>query len=472
MHWCTRRRFLKGVAGILAAPTVLAGCNRKLGNAAEKPQDSADDVNLDEVMEAASFRPPLPKVEPVIRVRVMRVRTPATVLRIGADHQWLRVHRAGAPGRGTALHAPVTLAIENNAWSIVDSRGFRAAVGGTLRDPVELAPADDDPIQQLTLHEFSAAATQPRHYPGLLRFFHRPDEEPKDSPAAHAFDVINDVPIEMYLPGVLAGELYKTWQLHTFAAQAIAARSFAATEMAVFEGRRHFDVSNTAASQMYVGSVTDSKAHQAVEMTRGMVLGYDGLLVTGYYSSCCGGVAASAKDAIGSNPVNNVDVLAGRPEADICQSAPVYQWKVEYPLDLLTRRLAAYGKEKRLNHLANFTRLEAIDVVARNAHGRPTRIRVMDQQSAGGLAVELRAEDFRRAANYAGQGLNPPDKPLRSSNVRAVFKRDSVEIEGFGFGHGVGLCQYGAEILAKQGKQFHDILLWYYPGVELVPSYG
>jgi stage II sporulation protein D len=207
-------------------------------------------------------------------------------------------------------------------------------------------------------------------------------------------------------------------------------------------------------------------------MTRGMVLGYDGLLVSGYYSSCCGGVAASAKDAIGSNPVNDVDVLEGRPQPDICNSAPVYQWKVEYPIEVVTRRLVAFGKEKRIKDLSNFTRLEGIDVAARNVHGRPTRIRVIDQQAAGGVAVELRAEEFRRAVNYAGQGLSPPDKLLRSSHVKAIFNRDTVEFEGYGFGHGVGLCQYGAEILAKDGKQFHEILLWYYPGVELVPAYG
>jgi stage II sporulation protein D len=457
---------------MVAAPALLSACNRKIGNAAAKTQDASEDVNLDEVMEAASFRPPLPKIEPVIRVRVMRVRAAGSTLRIGQENQWLRVHRAGTPGRGTALHGPVTVTLENDAWSIVDGRGFHAAVGGELREPVEIAPADDDAAQWLTLHELSGPKAQPRQYPGLLRFLHRADEEPKDSPGAHAFDIINDVPIEAYLPGVLAGELYRHWQLHTFAAQAIAARSFAATEIAVFEGKRHFDVTNTAASQMYVGSVSDSKALEAVHMTRGMVLGYDGLLVSGYYSSCCGGIAASAKDAIGSNPVNDVEVLDGRPEPDVCGAAPVYQWKVEYPIELLTRRLAAFGKEKRIKDLSNFTRLEAIDIANRNVHGRPTHIRVIDQQSAGGVSVEMRAEDFRRAANYAGQGLNPPDKPLRSSNVRAIFKRDTVEIEGFGFGHGVGLCQHGAEILAKEGKQFHDILLWYYPGVELVPAYG
>src|SRR5687767_7816859 len=147
MDDCTRRRFLKGVAGFLAAPAVLGACKRKAANGTGDAQDLVEEINLDDVMEAASFRPPLPKFEPVIRVRVMRVRTPGALMRIGTDNQWLRVHRVGAPGRGTALHAPVTISLENNAWSIVDGRGFRAAIGGELREPVEIAAADDDPTQ-------------------------------------------------------------------------------------------------------------------------------------------------------------------------------------------------------------------------------------------------------------------------------------------------------------------------------------
>ena len=76
----------------------------------------------------------------------------------------------------------------------------------------------------------------------------------------------------------------------THAAQAIAARSFACSEHAQF-GHRHYELTNTASSQVYVGSVKHHRAVEAVAMTRGTVLSYDGLLVPGSYSSCCGGGA-------------------------------------------------------------------------------------------------------------------------------------------------------------------------------------
>jgi SpoIID/LytB domain protein len=112
--------------------------------------------------------------------------------------------------------------------------------------------------------------------------------------------------------------------------------------------------------------------------------------------------------------------------------------------------------------------LASIDTIAYNSNGRPTRIRVIDERDA---SVELSAENLRRAANYSGQDLNPPHKPLRSSHVRASFNRSTVSFEGYGFGHGVGLCQHGTEIHAKAGLTHRDILRWYYPGVELVGAY-
>ena len=84
----------------------------------------------------------------------------------------------------------------------------------------------------------------------------------------------------------------------------------------------------------------------------------------------------------------------------------------------------------------------------------------------------LTAEDFRRAANYCGQGLNPPEKPLRSSNFKASIVENVITFDGFGLGHGVGLCQYGAEAQARNGKSHPEILNWYYPGADLVQAYG
>ena len=77
------------------------------------------------------------------------------------------------------------------------------------------------------------------------------------------------------------------------------------------------------------------------------MLAWEGLLVSGYYSSCCGGMAASASDAIGSNAVNDAGPLQGRVGSDVCDSAPVFQWKAAQPLDQFSRRLQGFAAERR-----------------------------------------------------------------------------------------------------------------------------
>lgn len=473
----SRRTFLLHAGGVAAAPWLIAGCRRK-GDAAQSGVTSAAPPhNLDEVGQLATFRPPLPPSEPITRVRVQRVRDlKRPPLRVGSDGQWLMLHQAGggspAP-HGMPLQGPLQIDMTDRGWSIVDGKGFRASVSehGTLECSL---PADDS---EGVTNVASGSAADARKYRGTLRMVSRHDLDEVDlrtgmvKKASRAFDVINDVPLESYLPGVLAGELYASWGLETFAAQAVAARSFACTEAAVFAGRRHYDVANTAASQMYLGNVEHDRAHEAVAATRGKVLAYGGLLVSGYYSSCCGGLAANATDAIGSNPVNNVVPLRGRSGSDVCVDAPVYKWKVEQPVESLSRRIAGYARERGLSELESLQRLAAIDVAAVNANGRPTRIMVVDAQQD---RVEMSAEDFRRAANFASPdgAIRPPEKELRSSNIRASIVGSTTIFEGFGFGHGVGLCQHGAETLARGGMLHEDIVRWYYPEVVVAQAYA
>lgn len=448
----------------MTGPAILTACARREPQPRPSPPEPADFSQADDAAEAAGGeRPALPSEEPVLRVRVLIVRDASAKVRFGAGGRWIELswpegeESTDVPGavRPTAsvLHAPVEVSIGPGGFSILDALGFRPPVAGM--QVLELRPLPtEDGAPLITV--------QGRPYPGVVRLV------PRSDITTGGYDVVNHVAVESYLPGVLSKELYRHWHPQTFAAQAIAARSFACAEHAYFKDRRHYDLTNTASSQVYGGSEAGRRAIEGAFVTRGTILAHGGRLVPGYYSSCCGGVAADARDAIGDHPFNDVPPLRGRSGADVCTEAPLYSWTIERSASDLAARLKAYGEALGLDPLAQIGSLRAIEVSAVNAHGRPREYAVL----ADGQGQErLPAEALRRALDYAAEGLPPPDKPLWSSNVRIALSGQTASIDGHGHGHGVGLCQHGAEALARAGRGHASILAWYYPEAELVQAY-
>ena len=438
----TRRTFLAGLAAVVTAPTLI-----RCGS----DESSIETPVASDGGPKQRVRPAPPDTEPLMRVRVLRTGGPGAQAMIGTATQWLAVETASTEGTETVLRGPVVVRLGKQRWSVTDGNGVQAPVQGF--EHLELASLSDDEPDLVV---------GKRVYPGRLRLVARGDG-PRDG-----FDVISLVPMETYLPGVVAGELFSHWLPETRAAQAIAARSFAASEHAWFRGRRQWDVTGTAHSQVYRGRVDHRQSIEAVEETRGVVLAWDDRLVSGYYSSCCGGTAAAAIDAIGPNPINDVPPLAGRNGEDVCTDAKVARWSIDRPLPDLTRRVAAWGRHRGRTDVADLAEIESIDVLRRNEHGRPIRYTVTDVAKQ---QVELSAERLRDAANFAGASLKEPKQRLWSSHVDVTIEDGTAAFAGRGFGHGVGLCQYGAETLARTGTEHRDILEWYYPGVDIDQAY-
>jgi len=471
----TRRRFLVHLGLGLVAPCVFSGCRDR-----SDTDGLVDDALIDQQ------RPLPPSHEPIIRVRLARHQTSDGSLVIENREGWIRVsagdnskttppHQEGQPqahitvkpGRVTAgvrwtpalsggqrvlLRAPIAVKHDPEGWRVLDAWQGQVVISGCRSLEVTSAGIAE---RGLVFDD------QP--YPGTFHLIQWDDTK------RATFDVVNHVPLEDYLPGVLAGELFKHWHLQTHAAQAIAARSFACCEQAWFYSRRHYDVHNTTRSQMYVGGQSPVIAQEAVALTRGTLLTWRDALVPGYYSSCCGGRAACAADAISSSSMHDIPPLRGRTTDDVCQDAPRYQWENKRQLNTFTRRLQVFGEVRGINSLRNISTIQRVVAMSRNAHDRPTRYRIVDRRKQ---QVELSAARLLQAANYAGRGLHPPKTPLYSSQVDASVSGQTITFNGRGFGHGVGMCQYGAEALAARGDSHESILKWYYPEVELITAYS
>ena len=275
---------------------------------------------------------------------------------------------------------------------------------------------------------------------------------------------VNHLDVESYLAGVLRRELYPSWPLETYKAQAVAARTYALYEKAVFGARKPYDVQDDQSSQVYGGfSAETDKAWQAVRETRGLVLAAGSAgeekMFRAHYSSCCGGVTNSVYVLYG--PPVTTGPLAGGVVCTDCRAATRHTWPpVKVSKQVIYRALSrVYAQVKPLGAV------EAIKVISER-NGRPVWIDVV---GPGRQKVRIRADDLRLCLlRYPASGA----RGLYSMNCRIRDAGDAILFDfGRGFGHGVGMCQWGARGKAVAGLGFEAILAAYYPDSKLFKAY-
>jgi|TARA_B100001964_G_C14211152_1_gene590577 stage II sporulation protein D len=279
-----------------------------------------------------------------------------------------------------------------------------------------------------------------------------------------SLDVVAHVPLEQYLPGVIAGELFSHWHLDTFAAQAVAARSYAIAQQLARKRTSHYDVTDGPSSQMFLGDVTLDVAHRAVQKTTGVVLTWNNEIIPAYYSACCGGLAATATDAISGAEQHDMLPLHGHEGKDFCTTLAIHKWTARRSARVLRKRLNACANKLNLPELTNIHTIRSIEPLAHNQHGRPTQISVSGRR---GETCTVSARDFVRAVNAPIDSLPKVTDQIWSSFLVGQKVGSRLQLDGFGIGHGVGLCQYGAQVLAGRGESWQNILSWYYPSVTM-----
>lgn len=376
-----------------------------------------------------------------IRVRVVRR---AVGLTLESDSDTVEV-RDGASGETWVLRGPVEVSARDGRLGLIGAEGVEVSGAG----PFTIADG--------------------RYRLGGIAVVGGLDVRLAIGEAA-LVDVIAELPLERYLPGVLAGELLSGWPLEAFRAQAVAARSFALHERQFSRARgRAWDVERTTVSQAYIGETSLGVAIEGAQSTRSEVLRWEGGVLRAYYCSTVGGRAASAADTFRTDAgygFNLAPPLQATPREYFSQDSPTDRWERERRISGLSARFRAWGAS-RAHEAAELGRLTRIEAVGFNAVGRPTAYEVEDWS---GRAVRMSAEDVRLACNAVVDGLASVgfSRRVLSGDATFDFGRERVTIRGRGFGHGVGLCQYSSAALAERGEGYRDILARYYPGAELV----
>ena len=274
--------------------------------------------------------------------------------------------------------------------------------------------------------------------------------EAEAAPTARGLRVIASVGLEDYVAGILAGEAATLKNLEALAAMAVVARTWAERS----RGRHHaegFDFCPLTHCQFFRvrpdSAGGSSPVAEAIKRTAGRVLQYHGKLIDAYYSACCGGVTEAAGEVW---PDRRADYLSSVNDP-YCVRSEQANWQQTLLLGNIERVLRARaGKSFR-------GPLRDVVVESRTVSGRARTLRLV-----GSGAQRMDAGEFRYALNRR-LGWN-----TLKSNLYTIERRgDTLAFRGRGLGHGVGLCQAGAEQMGQMGIGFERILAHYFPGVTL-----
>ena len=258
---------------------------------------------------------------------------------------------------------------------------------------------------------------------------------------AGRIQVLNRIGLEDYVASTVGGEMSSSWPSEALRAQAVAARTYVLYEA----GRRRgapWDVRATTLSQVYRGVEAETKeTRSATRATAGQVLTYAGAPILAVFHSTAGGRTATAGEVWGED-LPYLRVV----EVEDEDAAPHTYWRTVFDSQALQGILESAG--------VSVGQLQALSIEGRTASGRVERLVV--RGSAG--MVELEGNRLRTL--LSGLGLRSTLFEIRESSMGFVFV-------GSGHGHGVGMSQWGARAMARQGASYKRILGRFYPGARL-----
>jgi len=311
--------------------------------------------------------------------------------------------------------------------------------------------------------------------------------------------LVNVLPLEEYLYGVVPAEMPADWPLEALKAQAVAARTYARQRLGISQPGNGYDICASKYCQVYAGVNAERAAStQAVDATRGLVLTYNGRLISAFFHSSSGGHTENSENVWGEA----LPYLRGVPDFD--QTSPHYSWSVFLTATEMQETLAREGYD-----VGQF-----YDVVPAGPQGVSGRWTTLELQGSKGKAL-INATEFRRILNLKStlfqiirqkegwqdrlKTFSPGDqavvlgrggtttkaissltvlgggasRPLLlgsasgTTGLTAVGRQlvpEGFRLDGHGWGHGVGLSQWGARALAEKGNTFDKILKYYYQG--------
>lgn len=281
-----------------------------------------------------------------------------------------------------------------------------------------------------------------------------------------ALRVVNILPLDHYLYGVLPNEIYPSWGEEALRTTAVAARSFTLASVSGKHQSDGFDVCTNTHCQMYRGKGTEYKStNKAVDDTSGLVLAYNGKIISAMYNANNGGYTEGTENVW----VAKLPYYVAKPDPYTPEDVWSVSFTPEEVKELLAKRGVDIGEVRRIEveSYAQSGRAIKLTVVGRNGEYSLTKDSIrslfnlrstMFTVNTTGTASKSFIDAIIAMENSADVGLAVAS--LTDTNLTFTFN-------GRGYGHGVGISQWGCKYMADAGKTYEEILGFYYEGAEI-----
>ena len=246
--------------------------------------------------------------------------------------------------------------------------------------------------------------------------------------------IVNELPLEDYVESVVVAEVGTHWDLEALKAQAVITRTYAVYQKALSQDSR-FHLTSSVLHQVYKGNNSHILISYAVRETSGEVLTYNGKPIEALYHSTSGGRTENPEEVFGRSYPYLKSVESN------CELSPYWVWEKKIPKEEIEKALGIKN-------------LKDITINSYTSTGRAKELII---GSASGQ-MAMKATEFRKLLGWSR---------LPSTNFSMHPDETAIIFEGKGYGHGVGLCQWSALQMAKDGKSYREILSFFYPGTEI-----
>ena len=307
--------------------------------------------------------------------------------------------------------------------SLVDASAIDTIKVLIVNEVYPHVPAKDEKIEKMGSMEGDLLVTG-SHYSGNIEVW-------KGDGGLY---LINELPVEEYVKEVVMAEVGSNWEIEALKVQAVLSRTYGLYRKKL-NGNSLFHITSSVLHQAYKGNGSDARVAFAVEETAGEILTYNGKPIEPLYHSTCGGRTEDSQEVFGKSYPYMKPVEAN------CESSPYWVWEKRIPLTEIEKALNISGiKELAVKSYTSTKRVRELTVV----------------HNAGTTTVK--ATDLRKLLGWSR---------LPSTNFSLKKDEDSIIFEGKGYGHGVGLCQWSALQMAREGKNYKEILSYFYPGTTI-----